>query len=799
MSTEPVFSLRRVLPSPVYSQLGQVLQQTAEATGEAVLVLTEAEVSAKKTPIEQAEQFMLVVSTRFSGLLLAEPVPVEQDSEQTLAGMSPMNAPKGSSYQVGLTFSPEVILTWLAALREALPSNSVLRNQVEQASQQLQPNDDRLQSEFTLRLVEVLTASAVPPQAAVSQTGLSRNDASCDLVIARALQKQLELERLLNQVTAQIRESMDLPVILETAVRQVQQLLQVDRVVIYEFEAPTSEYHHPLDASQVTLPSRQGTGRITYEALATKTLTSVLHMTEEAYCFTEVTDYRNRYRKGCTLAVDDIEYTFAHSRCLIELLRRAKVRAKLVVPIMVQEELWGLLIAHQCFEPRYWQQSEKTFMQRVAEHLAIAIHQAYLYAQLKQEKQMLAQHVDKRTQELCDALDAAQTANLAKTEFLATMSHELRTPLTCIIGMAETLLRLPPGAAGERFLSAERRQDYLKTIQRSGEHLLELINDILDLSQVEAGKLILDIQEFSLSQLVTESVRMLEDKASQRQIRLKIDIELEPRLAGIILPSVDLFTADPRRIKQILLNLLSNAIKFTPAGGLVTLRVWREDQIAIFQVQDTGIGISDNQRPLLFNKFQQLDMSHQRKYEGTGLGLALTKQLVELQQGWIEVESTVNVGSTFTVSIPKQSRPPEKRYLSNAATEMPSDLRQGRIVLIEDNEATATLICNLLTTAGYQVVWMIDGSTVLPQVKILQPVAVLLSTHLVGVSAAEILQSLRRNSDTSFIPILILASEASDDEINWLALGASDSLSSSIPHPEQLLDKVAQVVANRRK
>ena len=284
----------------------------------------------------------------------------------------------------------------------------------------------------------------------------------------------------------------------------------------------------------------------------------------------------------------------------------------------------------------------------IAEQLAIAIHQSELTDSLQdatrtltQEKRSLEQLVISRTMALREALIAAEAASRLRNEFLATISHELLTPLTYVIGMSSTLLRWPLGEL------SQRQRDYLQTIHDSGEHLLELINDILDLSQIEAGKTVLNITEFSLTEIAHNALHSLSNKAANQQINLQLDLQ--------ITPTRDRFTADAERIEQILWNLLTNAIKFTPESGNVTLRVWVENNTAIFQVEDTGIGIPKDKLPLLFEKFQQLDTPLRRRYEGTGLGLALTKQLVELHRGRIEVESTVATGSIFTVWIPDQT------------------------------------------------------------------------------------------------------------------------------------------------
>ncbi len=285
------------------------------------------------------------------------------------------------------------------------------------------------------------------------------------------------------------------------------------------------------------------------------------------------------------------------------------------------------------------------------------------YAHLQQQTHCLEQQILDRTQDLRDALVTAQASSRAKTEFLSTMSHELRTPLTTIIGMTATLLRchlIQPDARGS--LTLQKQQEYLQTIQSRGEHLLALINDILDLSQAETGKAILDIREFSLFQLARQAIKSLQEKADLKQVELCLDLNVGAEFFRVVeqdgeekgLPR-DRFQADPQRVKQILTNLLSNAVKFTPKLGCVTLKIWVSEERAILRVEDTGIGIPEAELPLLFQKFRQLDASYHRKYEGTGLGLALTKQLVELHSGTIEVESKVGVGSHFTVHLPSQA------------------------------------------------------------------------------------------------------------------------------------------------
>ncbi|MBW4649997.1 MAG: GAF domain-containing sensor histidine kinase [Kastovskya adunca ATA6-11-RM4] len=620
MSSFPVAIASHTLPQVAFEQLRAFWQEMARNVGEEAVAITEDNLVALRTPRQPWQEcFNLLRSPKFSALLWAIP------AETPLI------------YKVGLTFDPNAIAHFLSELPTEL--QQLVTNPI--------ANDPVIQSEFTLSLISLLSSNSRH----LADDSPYSHAAVCQPLVEEALLQQIEQERLINQVTAQMRQSLELPVILETAVEQVRHFLQVDRLLIYQFnchpQAPPRQLDPPT-FSQISyispVSSELGWGCVTYEATASEEIPSVLHFTEADNCFSHVPRYSQKYRQGAAFAIDDVQVAYSTESCLLEILQQNQVRAKLVAPIIVQEKLWGLLIAHQCFTPRRWQDSEKIFFEQIAGNLAVAIWQAQLYAQMQQQNHTLEQRVIERTQELRDALQAAQAASRAKSEFLAAMSHELRTPLTCVIGMSATLLRWSYGQEAPQALSIQKQRSYLETIQESGEHLLELINDILDLSQVEAGKAILNISEFSLTKMAYQTLRTLQEKAVLQEVNLKLDFQVKPH--------GDRFCADQRRVKQILFNLLGNAIKFTPSGGQVILRIWREDDQVVFQVEDTGIGIPEHQISLLFQKFQQLETPYQRNYNGIGLGLALTKQWVELHGGRIEVESTVEQGSSFTVLLP---------------------------------------------------------------------------------------------------------------------------------------------------
>jgi len=398
------------------------------------------------------------------------------------------------------------------------------------------------------------------------------------------------------------------------------------------------------------------------------------------------------------------------------------------------------------------------------------------------QRDTLEQQVIERTQDLHDAMLAAETASRAKSEFIAAISHELRTPLTAIIGMSATLLRWSLGELNER------QRGFIQTIYDSGQHLLELINDILDLSQLEAGNTVLKLSVFSLTMLAQQTLKTMQEVADQREVHLELDSRVDGRH--------DRFIADPYRVQQILLNLLSNAIKFTPSGGRVTLRVFADDGSAIFQVKDTGIGIPEEKRSLLFQKFQQLDTSYQRMYQGTGLGLALTKQLVELHGGRITVDSTVGVGTVFTVQLP--SRQEHSGVVPDAPIELIPDNDQKRIILVENHEESANILCDMLTTAGYQLVWILESATAISQIEVLQPDAVLIGVGEPNTDGYELIQHLRQNPATKPLKVLaVLGSKAQAAKTRSLQAGADDCLARPI-QPSQVLPKINRLTSRSK-
>ena len=253
----------------------------------------------------------------------------------------------------------------------------------------------------------------------------------------------------------------------------------------------------------------------------------------------------------------------------------------------------------------------------------------------------LAANLNRMSEELGRLYQQLEAASRHKSEFLANMSHELRTPLNAIIGFSEVLIERMFGELNEK------QAEYLGDIHSSGQHLLSLINDILDLSKVEAGRMELELGAFDLPSTLDGALTLVKERAGRHGIALALDVDA--RVGQVV--------GDERKIKQVVLNLLSNAVKFTPEGGRVSLRAMPVDGAAEVSVSDTGIGIAAEDQQAIFEEFRQVGADYARRREGTGLGLALAKRFVELHGGKIWVTSAVGQGSTFTFTLPERTWP----------------------------------------------------------------------------------------------------------------------------------------------
>lgn len=338
-----------------------------------------------------------------------------------------------------------------------------------------------------------------------------------------------------------------------------------------------------------------------------------------------------------------------------------------------------------------------------------------------------------------------------KDEFLATMSHELRTPLNAILGISESLEEQVVGPLNEK------QQRYLRTVSESGRHLLALINDILDLSKIEAGRLDLSVRPVLVEGLVQSSLRMVKELAQRKN--LEVSFKLDPR--------VQTLEADERRLKQVLVNLLSNAVKFTPENGKIGLEVVGDFQAAqvTFTVWDTGIGIAPEDLSRLFQPFIQLDSGLNREHAGTGLGLALVSEIVQLHGGRVGVESFPEVGSRFLIVLPWV--PKEKLLPKAASADLPSEPLllspqvQGRkILLVEDTESVVLFVNDYLQALGYQVIVARDGLAGVAEAKNQVPDLILMDLQMPGMNGLEATRLIREDPALAEIPIIALTAMA---------------------------------------
>ena len=333
-----------------------------------------------------------------------------------------------------------------------------------------------------------------------------------------------------------------------------------------------------------------------------------------------------------------------------------------------------------------------------------------------------------------------QQANRLKSEFLANMSHELRTPLNAIIGFAELM------CDGAVAVSALQQKEFLGHILTSGRHLLQLVNDILDLSKVEAGKMDFRPEAIDVARVVGEVVTMLRTVAASKSLR--VDVAIDPEVVGVIL--------DPARLKQVLYNYLSNALKFTPEGGQVRIRVSRDTAETIrIDVADTGPGIKPADMDRLFIEFQQLDATLTKKHAGTGLGLALTRRIVEAQGGSVGVHSTPGEGSVFHAILPRQSRPRAPSVL--APPTVIGNPGCPTVLVIEDERAEQTRLVKTLAEAGYAVETATSGREGLARFQERHFDALTLDLLLPDMNGLEVLKEIRRGATNPDVPVVVVS------------------------------------------
>ena len=603
--------------------------------------------------------------------------------------------------------------------------------------------------------------------------------------------QQLREQQTLATITNKIRESLSVKEILAVVTQQVKDVLSGDRVIVFQL----------FD---------NGNSQIVEESVHSNFPNLKALNWENEVWSQEILDC---YWQGKPRIVPDVMNDI-WTECLVEYSIEGQIKSKIIAPILLEshisenhrwiatdgsKKLWGVLVVHACAEPREWQDSEAQLLQQIANQLAIAIQQASLYEQIQADLS-----IRKQTEiQLLKVNDELLRATKLKDEFLANMSHELRTPLNSILGLSNVL--------GEQVLGSlnERQTKAIGTVESSGEHLLSLINDILDLSKISSGMMELNIESVSVKNLCDSSLVFVKQQAFQKQVQINSNI---PK-------NINKINVEERRIRQVLINLLTNAVKFTPSQGQVNLLVavgggdtWQGEAtipqriklmnspMIVFQVVDTGIGIAPNDLQRLFQPFVQVSSSLNRQYEGTGLGLALVKQIVELHGGQVMAESDIGKGSCFSVALPyemSQYSAPESPTASTTLPPLSIDPDHAPLILLaEDNEANIQTFTSYLTAINYRIVTARNGEEAVAMAKAESPDIILMDIQMPDMDGLEAIALIRADETIAAIPIIALTALAMEgDRERCLEAGANEYLAKPVKF-RQLNTAIQQILAS---
>ena len=569
------------------------------------------------------------------------------------------------------------------------------------------------------------------------------------------LAKQVKRVLLQEKITQEIRQSLDTDRILQTAVDNVGSALKVSRCQIFSYAE--SQPRMAKVVAEYILPHCPGTLNLSISL-------------DEAICLNKAMSQER------AVYWSDVCNTPLLKPC-VHIYRQLQIDSLLTVRTSYQGKVNGAISIQQCDRSRQWQPDEVELMESVAAQIGIALAQAEL---LQQEKQ--------RRKEIETAKQAAEVANRSKSEFLANISHELRTPLNAIIGFSQLMNR-------DRQLSLEQ-QETIGIINRSGEHLLQMIDEVLEMSKIEAGKTELHLTDVNLILLLDTIEAMLDLKAKAKNLQLSIECHSN-------VPQY--FRTDESKLRQVLINLLGNAIKFTQAGR-VTLRVSQLDtnnslkHVLKFEVEDTGAGIAPEELTHIFQAFNQSETGRHSK-QGTGLGLPISQKFVELMGGRLTVNSQVGRGSVFNFSISSSSvNTAHVQPLAKAVRALVPTLPNYRILAVDDVWQSRLLIVKLLSEIGFEVKEAENGAQALQLFKQWQPNLILMDMRMPvmdGYESTRRIRAIEENNSHSADACKIIALTASafaSKRSQTLEAGCDDYLRKPFKENE-LFDKIQKHLA----